>query len=228
MYDRAVGHFDAFPAIVAVHRVVAADQRCNFTDTQFAHFLLKLLHELFATVRRGVAAIHETVHENSFNFVALGHFQQRKKVFDVRVDAAVAQQAEKMKLALAAALHRLLEKRDFVELPVGDQHVNFGDVHAHDAACADIHVADFTVAHLSFGQANSRAGCADESVGKFAEQLIVSWFASERDSVAFGFRAVAPAVEHGQYNWFRSFCHSQKEYTPAGRVVTRSHAQRLN
>src|SRR5262249_48118480 len=174
--------------------------------------------ELFATVRRRVAAIHETVHKNFFNFVAFGHFQQRKKVFDVRVNAAIAQQSEKMKRA--TALHRLFEKWDFVELLVRNENIDFRDVHAHDAARADIHVADFTVAHLSFGQADSRAGCADERVGKFAEQLIISWLARKRDRVAFGFRAVAPAVEYGQYNWFRSFCHSQKEYTPAATVVT--------
>src|SRR5215468_9337217 len=137
------------------------------------------------------------------------------------MNSAVAEQAEKMQLALAAALHCLFEERDFIELLVGDQHVDFRDVHAHDATGAYIHVADFTVAHLPFRQANCGAGGADQRVGKFANQLVVSRFASKGNGVALGFRAIAPAVEYGQYNRLRSFCHSQKEYTSAARVVTR-------
>jgi hypothetical protein len=40
------------------------------------------------------------------------------------------------------------------------------------------------------------------------EELVVSGFAREGDGVAFGFDAVAPAIEDREYERFRSFCHS--------------------
>ena len=71
-----------------------------------------------------------------------------------------------MQLALAAAPHRLLEERYLVELLVGDHQVDAGDVHVDDAARTDIHVPDFTVAHLAFGQAHKWPGSLDQRVGK--------------------------------------------------------------
>src|SRR5690349_14639492 len=112
-----------------------------------------------------------------------------------------------MELALAAALHGLLEERDLVELLVGDEEIDAGDVHVDDAAGADVEMADFTVAHLAFGKADGGTGSMDQSVGKFAEQFIVGGFAREGDGVAFGFCAVAPAIEDGEYKRFRSFWH---------------------
>jgi len=47
----------------------------------------------------------------------------------------------------------LLEERDLVELFVGDEEIDAGDVHVDDAAGADVEVADFAVAHLAFGKA---------------------------------------------------------------------------
>jgi len=83
VHHRAVGKFDAFPAIVAIHRVVAPDQRRDFANTELAHFLLQLLHEIAPTVWRSVAAIDKAVHKNILHFVLLGHFQQSKKMLDV-------------------------------------------------------------------------------------------------------------------------------------------------
>src|SRR5271168_4782650 len=76
----------------------------------------------------------------------------------------------------------------------------------HDAASADIQVADFAVAHLSFGEADGGAGGVDERVGKFFEEAIVIWFAREGDGVAGGFGAIAPAVENGEDDWFWGVC----------------------
>ena len=72
----------------------------------------------------------------------------------MRVHASIAQQTHKMELLLPAALHRLLEKRDLIELPVGNQQVDPRNVHVHYAPRADIHVPDFAVAHLAFRQSN--------------------------------------------------------------------------
>src|SRR5439155_8481910 len=120
----------------------------------FAHFLLKLSNKIDAAVGRRVAAVHEAVDKNVFDFLLLGEFEQREKMLHVRVNAAIAEQSEEMQLTLAASFHGLLKKRNFAERFVGDQHVDFGDVHADNAAGADIHDAAFAVAHLGVAQAD--------------------------------------------------------------------------
>ena len=88
------------------------------------------------------------------------------------------------------------------ELAAGDGLVDARDVHLHDAAGAHIQVAHFAVAHLPVGQADGGTGSVDQRVGKFGEQAVVIGLAREGDGVAFGFGAVAPAVEYGEDDWF--------------------------
>src|SRR5882762_10704487 len=122
--------------------------------------------------------------------------------------ATVAEEADEMQLALAAALHGLLEERDLVELLVGDEEINAGDVHVYDAAGADVEVAHFAVAHLAFRKADVRARSMDQRIRKFLEQRVISRLARKGDGVAFGFSAESPSVEHSKNNWFRTFGHS--------------------
>src|SRR5271154_530139 len=126
-------------------------------------------------------------------------------MFDVGVHAAVAEESEQMELAGATAFHGFEEQRLAGKFAAGDDLVYARDVHMHDAAGADIQMADFTIAHLSFGEADGGAGGVDERVGKFLEEAIVIWFAREGDGVAGGFGAVAPAVEHGEDDGFWAF-----------------------
>jgi len=143
-----------------------------------------------------------------FDFPLLGHFEEGEEVVDVRVHAAVAEEADEMELALAAVLHGLLEERDLVELLVGDEEIDAGDVHVYDAAGADVEMADFTVAHLTFGKADGGAGGLDQGVGEL-RRVRRKWFAREGDGVALGFGAEAPAIEDGEYERFRSFSHER-------------------
>lgn len=47
----------------------------------------------------------------------------------------------------------------------------------------------------------------NERVRRLIHQAVVGGLASESDGVAFGLSAIAPAIEHGQDNWFGSFDH---------------------
>ena len=76
--------------------------------------------------------------------------------------------------------------------------VDAGDVHVHNAAGADVEVADFAVAHLSIGQADEMVGGLNQGVGKLAQQLVVSGLACQRDGVVGGFSAITPSVEDGE------------------------------
>ena len=139
------------------------------------------------------------------DFIFAGHAQQSEEMLDVGVHAAVAEQAEQMQLVRAAAFHGFEQQRLAREFAAGDELVNARDVHVHDASGADIQVADFAIAHLSFGQADGGAGGVDQRVGKFFQQAVVIRLAREGDGVAFGFGAVAPAVEDGEDDGFRAF-----------------------
>ena len=118
----------------------------------------------------------------------------------VGVNAAVGDQAEEMQLAsaLARALHGLHDGRILGEFAGGDLRVDAGDVHLHDAAGADVEVADFAVAHLAVGQADEVLRGANQGVGKLAQQLVVGGLAGQRDGVVGGFGAITPSIEDGQ------------------------------
>ena len=112
----------------------------------------------------------------------------------------------------AAALHRFKQQWLLEEFAIRDHQIDARDVHVDDAARAHVHVAHFAVTHLPFRQSNGRPGSLDQRVGKILEQAVVIRFAREGDGVALGFGAVAPSVENGQYNRFRSFWHRLLEF----------------
>jgi hypothetical protein len=115
----------------------------------------------------------------------------------LRVHAAVGDEAEEVQASLAGAgvLHGVEQHRMLEKFSVLDHQIDAGDVHVHDAAGADVEMANLAVAHLAFGQADERAAGVNERVGIFAQQAIVGGFARQSDGVGFGFGAVSPAVE---------------------------------
>src|SRR4029077_19482100 len=52
VHDRAIGALDALPAVIAVHRVVAAHERCDAPRAQLPHFLLQFPKIIDAAMRR--------------------------------------------------------------------------------------------------------------------------------------------------------------------------------
>ena len=87
-------------------------------------------------------------------------------MFQVRVHASIAGEAQQMQVARAAALHGLHQQRLAGKFTVCDQQVNARDVHMNDAARAHIHVAHFAVAHLAFGQSHGWPRSLNQRVGK--------------------------------------------------------------
>src|SRR5439155_21099724 len=89
----------------------------------------------------------------------------------------------------------------------------------HDAPGANVDVSHFTIAHLSVRQTDVRTRGMNQRVRKFLQQRVIGWLTGQRDRIAFALRAESPSIQHRQYNWLRSFCHSPKEYTPYIRAV---------
>jgi hypothetical protein len=129
----------------------------------------------------------------------------------VRVDSAIADEAEKVELRGAPSLHGAEQKRLAIKFAVGDELIDARAVHVDDAAGADIQVADFAVAHLSDGEADGRAGSLDQRVGEIFDDAIVVGLARESDGVAAGFGAIAPAVKDGEDDGFWAFGHMRAQ-----------------
>src|SRR2546429_8152207 len=117
-----------------------------------------------------------------------------------------------MQLPSPPALHRLLKKRHLLQLLVGDQQVDPGNVHVHDPPRAHVHVPHFAVAHLPFRQTDKWPRSVNQRVGKFPDQLVVCQLPRQRDRIALYLRAESPSIKHRQHDWFRSFFHSASEY----------------
>ena len=204
---RAIRLLDALPTVVAVHGVVAAGNARDLPDAVFAHLLLEPAQEVDPALRWRVAAIGEAVHVDVRDLVFPRHAQERKEVLDVRMNSAVAQETDEVQLPAARAIHRVDQKRLAEKLAARDELVDACDVHLNDAASAHIQVANFAVAHLSFGQAHMRPGGVNQGVRKILQQAVVIRLARKSDGVALRPGMVAPAVEHGEHDWYRSVGH---------------------
>jgi hypothetical protein len=207
VHHRAVSFFDALPAIIAVHGVIAAADAGNLADAVFAHLLLELSHVVDAAIRRRIAAIGEAMDKNARDSLLLGHAQQGEKVLQLGMNAAVADEAHQVELVFAATLHPFKQQMLAKEISRGDHLIDARDVHLNHAAGAHIHVTDFAIAHLSFGQANERAGGMDQRVREFLHQAVVIRLTRERNGIALCFRTIAPAVKNGKNDWLRTFGH---------------------
>jgi len=99
---------------------------------------------------------------------------RRPQVQREEVDNAVMRGEGRRDLSGVETIQWRRKSGDLIELLVGDEEIDAGDVHVHDAAGADVEVADFAVAHLAFGEADGGAGGLDQGVGESAQEFVVS------------------------------------------------------
>ena len=167
--------------------------------------LLDLAHVLNAAVGRRVAAIGEAVHADILHAFLLRHLQQRVKMRELRVDAALAREPQQMQAPRARVMHGG-EQQDRIAKEIArlDHQVDPHHVHQQHPPRADVQVADFAVAHLAIRQSDEAAGGMDQRVRIFAQQFVVGGFARGGDGVALDGRGEAPAIEDGQDQGLRS------------------------
>ena len=196
---RLVGLGDPLPALVAVHRVVAADHgRDRHRCRERGH---KPLEIVAGGLRRRIAAVGDGMHERR-NAGVGQDFRQRHGVILVRVHAARRNQPDQV--AGAAALLQRLDQagegRRLLDLAGRDGVADPRQVLHHDAAGADIEMADLGIAHLSRRQADVAAGGAQERVRPGGPQSVERGRLGLPDGVVGGFLAPAPAVQHDQHH----------------------------
>ena len=198
---RVEGFALTLPALVAIHGVIASADAGYLADPEVTHLLLELLEVSRPAGGESIAAIHEGVDEHAIDSVLPGHAQQRIKMVLVGVHAPIGKQTEEVQPSstCTSILHGRHQCRIGVEFSLLDHHVDFGDVHVHDAAGADVQMSNFAVAHLSGWQADVTPAGVHECAGKIPQQHVVIRLARERDGVGLGFGAVSPAIEDDEH-----------------------------
>jgi hypothetical protein len=144
--DGVVREFRAVPALVAVHRVVAAGDGGDLVGRQLGQVVDR-------RVRGDVPSIGEGMDERALlRPLAVRQLEQRAQVVDVRVNAAVGDEAEQVDVRppLLGALESADERRVLEERAVGDRPVHTLEVLVEDAPGADRQVPHLGIAHLAF------------------------------------------------------------------------------
>ena len=152
VHQQVVGHLHPFPAAVAVHGVVAAHHRGNL-GAGALHVQFQVVDEADAALRVGVAPVGEGVHEHAPHpgFVCYG--AEGFHVVDVRVHPAIGEQANEVQGLVVdhGVLQRFRQGGHLAQLALAHGPADAHQFLVDHAAGADVHVAHFGVAHLSFG-----------------------------------------------------------------------------
>ena len=202
--DQLISLLHAIPAVVAVHGEVAADQAGDPALAQAGEGGLQQFDGALRALGRRVAAVEEGVQVDLLGTAPscqLGHGDQ---VVLMAVHAAIGQQAEDVHgLAAGGGLvHGGADVRVLEEVAVADGLGHASEVLIHHATGAEVHVADFRVAHLPIRQADIHAATRDQAMGLGGTQTVVDRRVGSVDGVVFGAVAVSEAVENDQYQGF--------------------------
>ena len=180
--DRVERALRALPALVAVHRVVAAGDRGDAVGRELGEVV-------DGRVRRDVAPVGERVDPRLLRREA----EQRFDVVDVRVHTAVRDEAEQMRAVTAferGREHGVLEER-----AVLDRLVHAHQVLEKDAPGTDRQVTDLRVAHLTGRQPNRLPRRVQHRVRICPPEPVEVRRFRQLDRVTGAGRSAAPAVE---------------------------------
>ncbi|MCY1349202.1 hypothetical protein D9M69_353800 [compost metagenome] len=136
----------------------------------------------------------------------LGHGDQ---VVLVAVHAAFGEQAHEVH-GLAGG-HGLVHGFDYhrvgEEVAVADRLGHAGEVLVNDAAGAEVHVADFGVAHLAVRQADIHAAAGNQAIGQGRAQAVVDRGLCGVNGIVLGAVTVTETVQDDQDQGFGRGCH---------------------
>ena len=193
-----IGFADTFPTIIAVHCVVATADGCDFAHAQSVQFSLQLFHIILTGGWRNVAAVHEAVNVNFLQTLFFCHRQQTKEMLNVAVYTAVRQQTHQMqgRIMLFAVCNCFLQFRNGRKTAFFDSFGNAGQLLIYNAACTDIGMTNFRVAHLASWQTNIHTGSLNFSVRVFCHQCVDIWGIGTVDGIADGGIIDSEAVEN--------------------------------
>ncbi len=183
----------ALLALVAVHGVVAADDRADPRVAGRVAPALELLEVARAALRQRVAAVRERVHDDVLDAERRAHRDERLDVALARVHAPVADEADEVHAVRgleARAQHLVLRERAVLHGCVDAR-----EVLADDGARPEVQVADLRVAHLPLGQPDRRPARRQLRVRVARPEVVEDRGLRERDRVPRPRLGEPPAVE---------------------------------
>ena len=152
-----IGTLYTLPAIITIHRVIAASHGCNLSNTNLIALLLQLFQELQTGSRRSITAIHKAMHIDILQTVSLRQLQQGIQMRIVAVHAAIGKQSPQMQ-GTAAELRCVagsLQMIVIIKITVLNGLCDFRQILIYDASGSHIQMADLGIAHLTFRQTDA-------------------------------------------------------------------------
>ena len=196
VHQQVVGLLDAVPALVAVHREVAADHAADPAGADLLHPALDVGQVLGAARGRGVAAVGEGVHDEVVDPPLRGQLDQRLQVAVARVHATVGDEPDVVHARRVA--QRRLQHLVLGQRAVLHRGVDAGQVLGDDRAGPQVEVTDLGVAHLPLGEPDARAHRGQRGVRVLGPQAVEHRRVGQRDRVPRAVGREPPAVEDHQ------------------------------
>ena len=167
LHQHTISLFHPVPAFIPVHGVKAAAYGCDPAASDIGDGLFKLGQIITPGVGRRIAAVHETMDENTAQALAFGQLQQGAQMLQVAVNAAVGDQSQQVQGAAVRFRFFAGVDQGFIAEKAALPYIlaDHGQVLIDDAPCAYIHVANFRIAHLAFGQSHVQTGGGETGVG---------------------------------------------------------------
>ncbi len=159
--------------------------------------LLQFVHKTRAAFRIAVAAVGERLYEASWRAPFFYNIDQCLEVVDVRVHAAVADEADEVDGFIIGfgIIDGCQQRFVVVQFAFAHGFIDACQFLPHDAAGADIEVTHFRVAHLAFGQAHVFAVRDEGTVRVLLHQTVEKGRICLIYSVCAVFWTESPAVE---------------------------------
>ena len=200
--DGAIGAFHPFPAVVAVHRVIAADDRAD--PRAFGHRPLQFGDKAHRGLRRHVAAVGDRVQDDRHACPGDGA-NGGLDMDHMAMHASVGHHAHQMRRPARGTQPLDKPHKAFVahEAAVLDRKVDLAQIHRDDAARADIGMAHLGIAHLPARQSDVGAEGGQGCVRTIAHQPVEVRRRGLIRRALFGPVGQAPAVKNAQDHRFR-------------------------
>jgi hypothetical protein len=197
--QRFIGFADTVPALVAIHRVIAAADRGDVDVLAIGEIRDELRHVAIGAFRRRVATVEEGVNRDRQAAGGYG-LCQGSDVGLMRVDAARRNETDQMRGAVGFLDPRdeFLQRLVLGDRVVGDRLVDARQVLGHDAAGAEIHVADFGIAHLTVGEADVMLAGLQFGMRARLKEFVPVRRVRVEDGVVGLVGALAPAIENAK------------------------------
>ncbi len=191
LHQRLQRQLGAVPALVAVHRVIAAGHASHPAPRGLQR-ALQLGHIAGTGVRGGVAAVGERVHHHVGYSLLPRELEQVLQVLHARVHAAVRDQAEQVQPL--GVLHRLDQDLALPEVCVADA----AQILLDHGARAEVEVPNLRVAHLALREPDRFAAGGQLGVRMLLPQLVEDRRLGQVDRIARPRLGDSPAVQDDQ------------------------------